>query len=206
MIIAGLTGGIASGKSTAAAIFEKAGATIIDADMIARQVVIPGRPAWRAIRDVFGKAVLNPDGSVNRGLLGEWVFNKPLLRRQLERIIHPHVYDRIESQINRLRQARPNAVVIQDIPLLFETGIFRDFAEIIVVYTPPVLQLRRLMQRDAMGIEAARARIGAQMPIGEKCRRATMVINNSGDPAAMRAQVLKIYGDLAGRAQSMTSP
>ena len=201
MIIAGLTGGIASGKSTVADLFKGAGAVVLDADAIARQVVSPGRPAWQAIIDSFGKGILNSDGTIDRGRLGRLVFDNTALRRQLERIIHPHVYHTIESDIIRLRRVRPDAVVIQDIPLLFETGMISGPAEIIVVYTPRVLQLKRLMQRDAMDMKAALARIEAQMPIEEKCRRATMVIINSGELAALREQVSAIYRRLSQYAE-----
>jgi dephospho-CoA kinase len=204
LIIAGLTGGIASGKSTVAAIFKGAGAVIIDADVIARQVVAPGQPAWQAIGERFGRAVLHADETIDRERLGELVFNEEPLRRQLEQIIHPHVRRTIDSEIQRLRKARPQAVVVQDIPLLYETGMTRGMAEIIVVYAPRALQLKRLLERDRIGTQKAWARINAQMPIEEKCRRATIVINNSGPPAATHAQALKVYADLEERARSHT--
>jgi dephospho-CoA kinase len=200
LIIAGLTGGIASGKTTVSSILYENGAVILDADIIARQVVMPGQPAWRDIRDAFGEAVLHADGTINRILLGELVFNNPQLRRQLEKIIHPQVRARMDAQVNRLKQTAPHAVVIKDIPLLFESQMSGGLAEIIVVYAPMALQLQRLVQRDGLAIEAARARIKAQIPIEEKCRRATIIINNSGDPAATRAQAMKVYADLAARA------
>lgn len=201
MLVAGLTGGIASGKTTVAAILRDSGAVILDADVIARQVVEPGQPAWQAIRDAFGDMVLHADGSINRTLLGEMVFGHAELRRRLERIIHPGVRARLEVQVNRLKRTSPHAVVIQDIPLLFETHMNTGLAEIIVVYTPPALQLQRLMLRDGLGIEAARARIRAQLPIEDKCRRATIVIINSGEPAATRTQARKVYDDLSARAR-----
>jgi dephospho-CoA kinase len=199
LIIAGLTGGIASGKSTVASIFRSLGAQIVDADMIARQVVVPGEPPWRAIRDLFGKAVLNADGTINRSLLGQWVFNNPGLRRQLEKIVHPWVRARMNMQVDRLRQTSPHAVVIQDIPLLYESGMTEGLAEIIVVYAPRALQLRRLMQRDGIGLADARVRLRAQLPLEEKCRRATFIINNSGEPAETREQTLNVYADLMAR-------
>jgi dephospho-CoA kinase len=200
LIIAGLTGGIASGKTTVASILRSNGAVILDADIIAREAVMPGQPAWRAIGDAFGEAVLHSDGTINRILLGELVFNNPALRRRLEKIIHPQVRTRMEAQVHRLRQSAPHAVIIQDIPLLFESQMVGGLAEIIVVYAPMALQLQRLVKRDGLGIEAARARIKAQIPIEEKCRRATIIINNSGDPAATRDQALKVFSDLAAMA------
>jgi dephospho-CoA kinase len=200
LIIAGLTGGIASGKTTVASIFQSQGALIVDADIIARQVVAPGEPSWAAIREHFGEEVLNADGTINSPLLGRWVFNNPGLRRQLEKIVHPLVRARMKMQVERLRQTSPGAVVIQDIPLLYESRMENGLTEIIVVYAPRALQLRRLIQRDGIGLSDAQARIEAQMPIEEKCRRATIIINNSGDPAETRAQTLKIYADLVKRA------
>lgn len=201
MIIVGLTGGIASGKTTVADIFRSRGALIVDADLIARQAVAPGEPPWLAIRDRFGEAVLNADGTINRTLLGKWVFANPGLRRQLEKIVHPWVRDRMDAQVDRIRQTNPRAVVVLDIPLLFESQMTGGLAEVIVVYAPAALQLQRLIQRDGIGIPDARARIRAQLPIEEKCRRATIIINNSGDPSETRDQALKVYADLARRAQ-----
>ncbi len=202
MIVAGLTGGIATGKTTVAAILQDSGAIVLDADIIARQVVEPGQSAWHAIRDGFGQTVLHPDGTINRAALGELVFGNPEKRRRLEKIIHPRVRAMLEAQVDQLKRTAPRAVVIQDIPLLFESRMNSGLAEIIVVYAPQPFQLQRLMQRDGLAIEAARARIRAQIPIEEKCRRATIIINNSGDPAATRAQTLKVYADLAARARS----
>jgi dephospho-CoA kinase len=200
VLIAGLTGGIASGKSTVSAIFKKAGAIIIDADLIARQVVVPGLPAWQSIKAVFGDGVMAPDGTINRAVLGEMVFNDRQLREQLEGIIHPEVRMRIDHEVDRLSRSNPHAVVIQDIPLLLETGMADGLAEVIVVYTTMEVQLMRLMKRDGLGIDAARRRINAQMSMTEKRRRATMVIDNSADRSATEMQTLKIYKKLAKRA------
>lgn len=200
MLVAGLTGGIASGKSTVAAILAKAGAVIIDADRIARQVVAPGLPAWQEIRDLFGGTVLEPNGDINRGALGALVFNDPRLRRQLEQIIHPRVGAEIDTQMRRVAQEQPGAVVIMDIPLLFETGRTQGLSEIIVVFTPEALQRQRLMARDHLSLAAAEARIRAQMPMAEKIKRATVTIDNSGSPADTERQTLAIFQRLAQRA------
>lgn len=200
MLVAGLTGGIASGKSTVAAILAKAGAVILDADRIARQVVAPGLPAWQEIRDLFGDAVLEPDGHINRGALGAIVFNDPRLRRQLEQIIHPRVSAEIDTQMRRVAQEQSDTVVIMDIPLLFETGRTQGLAEIIVVFTPEALQRQRLMARDHLSLAAAEARIRAQMPMTEKIKRATLTIDNSGSPADTERQTLAIFQRLARRA------
>lgn len=200
MILVGLTGGIASGKTTVATLFRNQGALIVDADLIARQVVAPGEPPWRAIRDLFGEAVLNADGTINRPLLGQWVFKDPALRHELEKIVHPWVRIRMNAQVDRIRQTQPRAVVVQDIPLLFESRMTGGLAEVIVVYAPAALQLQRLVKRDGIGVPDAYARIRSQLPIEEKCRRATIIINNSGDPSETMDQATKVYADLARRA------
>ncbi len=200
MLVAGLTGGIASGKSTVSGFFRQSGAIIIDADVIARDVVAPELPAWQAIRDTFGDQVLNPDGTIHRIRLGEMVFSDTGLRKQLESIVHPHVHARIEAEVTSLRQTVPDAVVIQDVPLLLEAGMTRGLSEVIVVYVPEAIQLQRLMQRDDIAYEAAHARIAAQMPMAEKKRRATIIIDNGGSLASTRHQTRRVYRDLVRRA------
>lgn len=200
MLRVGLTGGIASGKSTVSAIFQNAGAIVVDADQIARQVVAPGLPALSAIKDLFGDAVVAQDGTLDRGVLGEMVFNDSHRRRQLEAIVHPHVRSAMDAELKRLEQSTPQAVVIVDIPLLLETGMTDGLAEIVVVYTPRKLQLQRLMQRDGLNRHQAQIRIDAQMDIEEKCRLATHIIDNSGDLDATRKQTMDLYRDLSKRA------
>ena len=201
MLIAGLTGGIASGKSTVAEIFQNAGAIIIDADLIARKVVAPESPAWRAIRSIFGDRVIGPDGAVDRPVLGELVFNDRGLRKQLEGIIHPLVRDHMDREVARIVVESSDALVIKDIPLLFETGMTGGLAEIIVVYVPADIQLKRLKQRDGIGPDAARARINAQMSIEEKRRLGTIVIDNSGDFSNTETQALVVCEKLTERAR-----
>ncbi|MGD9215162.1 MAG: dephospho-CoA kinase [Desulfobacteraceae bacterium] len=198
MRVAGLTGGIASGKSTVSSMFQRAGAIIIDADVIAHQVVEPGLPAWQGVKSLFGDGVLGPDGYIDRAVLGEMVFKDPKLRKQLEEIVHPQVRIQIDREMGRLRHRFDNTLIIQDIPLLLETGMADTLSEIIVVYAPMAIQLKRLMCRQGIGADAARARINAQMPLDEKCRRATIVIDNSGDLSATQKQVLHIYELLSG--------
>ncbi len=201
MISAGLTGGIASGKSTVSGILRRAGARVIDADQIARQVVMPGLPAWQAIKAEFGDDVLLRDGAIDRGMLGEKVFNDIALRRKLEAIVHPHVREQMAAEIKRTTRTVPHAVVILDIPLLLEAHMMtQGLAEIIVVYAPEAVQLQRLMQRDGLNREAAQVRIKAQMPIEEKRRRASIVIDNSGDLAYTEKQTLAVYQNLRRRA------
>lgn len=168
MIVAGLTGGIGTGKSTVAAIFEKAGATVIDADKIAKDVVQPGRPAWQKIVEQFGRNVLQPDGGIDRKRLADIIFNSPQQKNRLDRIVHPFVIAETERRLKEIERDHPESVVILDIPLLIEAGMDRDLAEIIVVYVPEAIQQKRLMRRDRLNATEALARIRAQMPIDEK--------------------------------------
>lgn len=203
MIVVGLTGGIASGKSTVSKIFERCGAIILDADRIARQVVAPGLPAWKEIREQFGDQILKHDGSLDRLRLGELVFKEQRLRRQLEAIIHPQVRFQIDDQVRRLHRSKPEAVVVLDVPLLLETGMDKGLAEVIVVFAPPATQRQRLMLRDGYSAQEAQMRIDAQMSMEQKRRRATITIDNRGDRAATERQTIAIYNQLARRAQNV---
>ena len=197
MLVAGLTGGIASGKTTVADIFRRAGARIIDADVAARRALEPGRAAWRAVIDQFGKRVIGTDGRINRTHLGAIVFQDARLRSRLEQIVHPAVRAQINARMAHLNRTSPHCVVIQDIPLLFEAGMTRGLAEVIVVYVDGPTQLRRLMQRDGIDAKEARARIDAQMPLEEKRRRATIVIDNSGDISQTEKQTKQVWGQIS---------
>ena len=196
MIIAGLTGGIASGKSTVSKYLADAGARIVDADQIAREVVRKGKRAYDEIVASFGTRILLPDGEIDRERLGDIIFNVPEEKERLDAIVHPRVFERSTELIVAIGEQSPDAVVVLDIPLLLEAGMERDFAEVIVVYVPEALQLERLMKRDGIEQKAAMARIRSQMPIEEKRRRATLVIDNSGSLAACRDQALAVYEHL----------
>jgi len=196
VIMAGLTGGIATGKSTVSGMLSEAGAKIIDADKIARDVVEPGTPAYRDIVAFFGRAILLSDGTLDRKGLGDIIFNDPEKKKRLDAIVHPRVYQRTEARIAEIAAKSPDAVIILDIPLLLETGMRRNLAEVIVVYVPEDLQLQRLMARDQIDAEAALARIRSQMPIEEKRSLATIVIDNSGSLANTRQQSLDVFTHL----------
>jgi dephospho-CoA kinase len=201
LIVAGLTGNIASGKSTVAAFLRRSGAWIIDADQIAHDVVAPGQPALEEIRRHFGDDMLTPEGSLNREKLGRMVFEDPDARRRLEAIVHPRVSAEIDRQMARIAENHPEAVVIMDIPLLFETGRTEGLTDIIVVYTPEPVQLQRLIQRNGLSPAEAKARMASQMPLKEKVARATLVIDNSGTLADTERQTLAVYHRLAGKAR-----
>ena len=200
MIVAGLTGGIGTGKSTVAAVFAEAGAVIIDADEIARDVVAKGRPAWCRIVAHFGRAVLLPDGDIDRKKLGAIIFNDTRQKAHLDRIVHPHVITETEQQLKEIERLQPQAVVILDVPLLIEAGMDRDLDEVIVVYTPEAVQIKRLMRRDRLTAAEGLSRIRSQMPIEEKKMHATVVIDNSASPAVTRKRVLAVFADFQRRA------
>jgi len=204
VIIAGLTGGIASGKSTVSGFLSDAGAQVIDADQIAREVVKPGTPGYDAILAFFGPTILMPGGEIDRKRLGEIIFNDPDKKARLDAIVHPLVFERSAERIAQIAAQTPDAVVIMDIPLLFEAGMKSDLAEVIVVYVPEKLQLERLMNRDGIDEQAAMARIRSQMPIEEKRRRATVVIDNSGTTFDSRRQALAVFRRLMQRSKPGT--
>jgi dephospho-CoA kinase len=204
VIIAGLTGGIASGKSTVSRFLSEAGARIIDADKIAREVVSQGSPGYDAIVSFFGRTILLPDGEIDRKRLGEIIFNDPEKKARLDCIVHPRVFERTAEMICQISSQTPDAVVIMDIPLLMETGMGIHLAEVIVVYVPEVLQLERLMKRDGIDKQAAMARIRSQMPIEEKRKRATVVIDNSGTMSDSRRQALAVFTRLKQKSKNGT--
>jgi dephospho-CoA kinase len=196
LIIAGLTGGIASGKSTVSAFLEDAGAVIVDADKIARDVVQKDRPAWREIVGAFGRSILLPDGEINRTLLGEIIFNDPDRKQVLNRIVHPRVISETAARLAEIEKNHPGAVVILDVPLLIESGMDTGLSDIIVVYVPEPVQIERLKERDALTQDQALSRIRSQMPIEEKKKRATIVIDNSGSRETTRNISLRVYQKL----------
>jgi dephospho-CoA kinase len=200
LLIVGLTGGIATGKTTVADMFRRAGAHIIDADRIAHQVVTPGQPAWDAIVATFGAQVLRSDGAIDRERLGAVVFKDAGLRKKLEDIVHPRVWSRMGEQIEWHRRQSPGGLIILDVPLLIETGRHSALAEVILVYTPQSIQMQRLMHRDGISRQAALERIHAQMPIEEKRLLATTVIDNSGCPTRTEEQALQVFGRLSSTA------
>ncbi|MGB8425765.1 MAG: dephospho-CoA kinase [Desulfobacterales bacterium] len=201
MIVAGLTGGIATGKSTVAAVFAEAGAVVIDADRIAHDVIAPGKPARDRIAARFGQSVLLPDGTIDRQKLGAIIFNDPRQKAQLEAIVHPEVAAETGRRLAEIKRLQPRAVVILDVPLLIEAGLDRDLAELIVVYVPEDLQLERLMRRDRLTPTEALVRIRSQMPIEEKKKRATVVIDNSAAPECTREKVRAVFADLEQRSR-----
>ncbi|MBX3301784.1 MAG: dephospho-CoA kinase [Nitrospira sp.] len=193
MVLIGLTGGVATGKSTVAKMFQRCGAVIIDADELAREVVQPDKPAWREIVRRFGISVLNSDKTINRQALGRMVFDNRTKLRQLERIIHPRV---AREQARLTRQAAredPHAVVVYDVPLLFEAGIDKRVDKVVVVSADQESQISRLKRRDRLPRAEALRRIRSQMPLSTKRRRADYVLDGTKKPRSLAKSVRRLF-------------
>ncbi|WP_125702909.1 dephospho-CoA kinase [Lacticaseibacillus daqingensis] len=192
----GLTGGIATGKSTVAAVFKRLGCPVVDADVIAREIVAPGMPALREIVAAFGPTMQKRDGSLDRERLGDLVFNDPAKLAQLNAIDHPYLRAAINDALAAAK-ATGVPVVVGEIPLLYETGYETSFDGVAVVTLPPHLQLERLMARDGLTEAQAKARIAAQLPLAEKIARADYLLDNSQGAAARERQVAELLAHLA---------
>lgn len=184
----GLTGGIASGKSTVAAILRRLGAEIINADELAREVVQPGREAWQEIVNDFGSAVLQEDQAIDRRKLRDVIFNDPQARQKLEAIIHPRVRALAEKKI-RAFEAAGSAVVVYEVPLLFETQIHHWVRPVILVACDIETQKSRLQERDRLTESEAQRHIEAQMSLEEKRKLADYTIENNCSLAELEARV-----------------
>ena len=185
----GLTGGIASGKSTVAAILTKHQVPLVDADLVARDVVAPDSPGLQAIVKSFGKNILLPDASLDREQLGALIFSDNDARERLNTLIHPLIRAQMAQEVSA-HASRGSRFVVMDVPLLFETGNPDDYDEILVVYVDKTTQLQRLMKRDGFNRKDAQARLDAQLSMAEKAQRATVLIDNSGARESTERQVM----------------
>lgn len=190
-MIVGLTGSIATGKSTVSAMFQEAGIPVVDADIAARRVVDPGMPALRRVVEVFGEEMLLSDGSLNRKALGALIFNDEEAREILNSIMHPAIREWMEEEKKRYVEEGA-AVVIMDIPLLIENDLVHTVDEVIVVSVSEQTQKARLMKRNELSEEEALARIQSQIPVKEKEAYATYVISNEGSLQETEQQVKEI--------------
>ena len=195
-LLLGVTGGIASGKSTVVKMLEDLGAPIIDFDIIARQVVEPGRPALREIVDYFGKQVLEEDGSLDRKRVSDIVFRDFEKRKKLEGFIHPRIHEEFVKQVNEIAEKDPNAIIQVDIPLLIELNMQYMFHKLMVVHIPQEKQVERLAERDGISIEEAANILKAQLPIDEKVSYADFVIHNQGSLDETKKQVEDLWQTL----------
>jgi dephospho-CoA kinase len=185
----GLSGGIATGKSTVARLLTERGARLIDLDKIAREIVEPGQPSLAAIAERFGQAVILEDGTLNRRMLGEIVFSDTRERRALEEITHPAIRAVMKARMAQFSRESPNQLVVVDVPLLFESKLTSFFETTMLVYAPRAVQKTRLMDRDKLSEDEAERRLAAQMDIEEKKQMADVVIDNSGTVEATSLQI-----------------
>lgn len=202
VLVVGLTGNIASGKSTVARLLSERGATIIDADVLARRTIDPGTPAHAAIAERWGNAVLSADGSIDRDALRHIVFGTPAELEALNNIVHPHVRAMRDELVEQAR-ARGDQIVVCDIPLLFERGLVDDFDRIVLVDAPRDLRLDRLVRERKLSHADAMEMIAAQMPSELKRARANYVIDNTSTLQTLSAQVEVIWSALQQDAQTM---
>ncbi|WP_160032954.1 dephospho-CoA kinase [Paenibacillus sp. An7] len=191
----GLTGGIASGKSSVSKLLVSLGAILIDADQIAREVMLPGHPVLAAVAKHFGQVVLQEDGSLNRKKLGELVFNHPDQLQALNQITHPAIRQEMRDRKHKFEEQFPDRLVVADIPLLYESGLEDGYDQIMLVYVPREVQLERLMTRDGLDKDQAILRLKAQMDIEEKKQKADIIIDNSGDFEETKKQILAFWRD-----------
>ncbi|WP_342488976.1 dephospho-CoA kinase [Bacillus sp. FSL P4-0248] len=193
-LVIGLTGGIASGKSTVSQMIKEQGIRVVDADVIAKEAVAKGTPALQQIVQTFGEDVLLPNGELNRQQLGAVIFSDEEKRKQLNAIVHPEVRKEMLKQRDEGVSQKETFVVL-DIPLLFESQLESLVDRIIVVYTTPELQLSRLMNRNDLSEEEALNRIHSQQSLEEKCKKADRVIENTQDLAFIRKQLQNILNE-----------
>jgi len=194
LYVIGLTGGIASGKSTVSAMLRDLGLNVLDADKVAREIVEPGQRAYNDIVREFGPQVVAPDGSLDRKVLGDLVFSQPELRMRLNQITHPRLWEVFD---HRMKEMPPGTrIVIWDVALLLETNMDRRVDEVWLVWVDEARQIERLMKRDSLSEAEAESRLRAQMSIGDKMKRADRLIDNRGSVEETRATVTRFYNQL----------
>jgi len=191
-----VTGGIATGKSTVSKMLEEMGAPLIDFDVLARQVVEPGKPAWKEIVDYFGRQVLQEDETIDRKKLSNVVFRDIEKRKKLEGFTHPRIFEAFHEQVDEISARTVEPVIQVSIPLLIELNLQYRFHKLLLVYAPREVQIERLMKRDGIGREAAETILKAQVPIDEKVGFADFVIHNEGTVEETRRQVQRVWEEL----------
>ncbi len=189
----GLTGGVASGKSTVAQMLAQLGAVVIDADALAREVVAKGTPGLAAVVEEFGEDLLGPDGELDRPAMGRLVFSDEQARRRLESIVHPLVFERV---VELEQEAPADAVVVHDIPLLAEGGRAGDFDAVVVVDAPHELQVERMTEDRGWTATEGASRIAAQASREDRLAIATHVIENTGTREDLRTRVAEVFADV----------
>jgi dephospho-CoA kinase len=201
-LLVAVTGGIASGKSVVSKMLEDLGAPIIDYDVIAREIVEPGKPAWKDIVACFGERVLRQDRSIDRKNLSGIVFRDPEKRKQLESFTHPRIIEQGARRADEIARKNPDAIIQVAVPLLIEINLQDRFHKVLLVYVPRETQIERLMKRDGIAREAAESILKAQLPIDEKLRYADFVIHNEGTLEETRRQVEQVWEELKKETES----
>ena len=209
MLRAGLTGGIATGKTTVGIMFIELGCHLLDADRITHELFRPGEPVYTAVVQAFGENILSPDRTINRNVLGEIVFSDPQARTKLNGIVHPAVVQRQRDWLNEMEAKDPDGIGIVDAALMIEVGTYRNYDKVIVVTCTPDVQKQRLRARSRLSEEQIEARIRSQMPLEEKVKYADFVIENSADLGNARRQVAEVTSrlrELAGNTSGTRRP
>lgn len=194
-LVLGLTGGIATGKSTADEFFKKKNIPIIDSDLIAHNIMDVGKPAWKQVRDTFGLEYINPDQTVNRKKLGNLVFNNSAELKKLNDITHPLIYQEIQEKIKKEKDKKTPLVIV-DAPILFETGGQNYCDKTLVISLPEDLQVKRLMARNNLTKKEALSRINSQMPLAKKEKLATFVVDNAGTIEELECKLEKLLNEI----------
>lgn len=198
MKVIGVTGGVGSGKSTVARLFQRLGAEVFDADRVVHRLMEPGTPVWKKIRAEFGPGILDGNRRINRKRLGAIVFGSRSRLKALNRIVHPAVRRSLLEDLRRLRRRRPGAVAVLDIPLLLESGRAYRTDAVVVVTAPARAAVRRLKKRSGWTAGEMKRRGSFQMPLREKMKQADFVVRNGGDLASTRRQVARVWAKITG--------
>jgi len=196
MLIVGLTGGVASGKTAVSKVLKEQGAYIIDADQIARELVKPRKPAWKEIIRAFGQEILQEDGSIHRKKLAGKVFADAKQRKRLNRMLHPRIRKEMDRRVKEIGQRDPEAIVVIDAPLLVELGNHRQMDKLIVVTSTRTQQIERLKDRDGANREEALKIVSSQMPLEEKLKFADFVIRNEGSLEETKRKAREVFREL----------
>jgi dephospho-CoA kinase len=196
MLIVGLTGGVASGKTVVSQFLKEEGAYIIDADQIARELVQPHRPAWNELIKAFGKEILKEDGSIHRKKLADKVFADPKQRTLLNQILHPRIKEEMDRRIKEVRRKDPEAIVVIDAPLLVERGEHDEMDKLIVVTSAQTQQIERLKDRDGTNPEEALRMLSSQIPLEKKVELADFVVQNEGSLEETKKKAKEIFKEL----------
>ena len=196
MLKVGLTGGVACGKSTVAAMLSEMGCEVVDADQLGHQAIAPGGPAYQAVLDAFGSILADAQGPISRPLLAERVFARPAELARLNAIVHPAIMELVERRCREFARRNPRGILVVDAALIFEARVEKRFQKVIVVDCTPEQQAARFVARGLGGEEEARSRIAAQLPRKVKLACADFVVDSSGALEETRRQVEEIYQEL----------